>query len=203
VKYRIKTERGRMAGGPMYVLERGMKTEMARSDFRHPHNHFRVRHREHGPANSIFIDGKRNVSHRAMDLRCCDGGAHRLVILGGIKKIAKVCETLVPFMAIFYVGGCIILLVMNASTIPATIQLIVQSAFSGHAMIGGFAGATMKEAIRYGVARGLFSNESAWVAHRSSPPRRKRKTRCARRSFLLPEHSGTRSLSARSLTSAG
>jgi len=53
-------------------------------------------------------------------------------------------------LAIFYVGGCIILLVMNASTIPATIQLIVQSAFSGHAMIGGFAGATMKEAIRYG-----------------------------------------------------
>jgi AGCS family alanine or glycine:cation symporter len=82
------------------------------------------------------------------------------VILGGIKSIAKVCEFLVPFMAIFYVGGCIILLVMNASTIPATLQLIFQSAFTGHAMFGGFAGATMKEAIRYGVARGLFSNES-------------------------------------------
>ena len=63
-------------------------------------------------------------------------------------------------MAIFYVGGCIILLLMKFSAIPATLQLIFQSAFSGHAMIGGFAGATMKEAIRYGVARGLFSNES-------------------------------------------
>ncbi|PYJ71313.1 MAG: sodium:alanine symporter family protein, partial [Verrucomicrobia bacterium] len=82
------------------------------------------------------------------------------VILGGIKSIAKVCEALVPFMAIFYVGGCIILLLMKFSAIPATLQLIFQSAFSGHAMIGGFAGATMKEAIRYGVARGLFSNES-------------------------------------------
>ena len=82
------------------------------------------------------------------------------VILGGIKSIAKVCEALVPFMAIFYVGGCTILLLMNASAIPATIQLIFQSAFTGHAMFGGFAGATMKEAIRYGVARGLFSNES-------------------------------------------
>src|SRR5437764_3433806 len=82
------------------------------------------------------------------------------VILGGIKSIAKVCEFLVPFMAIFYVGGCIILLIMNASGIPATIELIVQSAFTGHAMIGGFAGAAMKDAIRYGVSRGLFSNES-------------------------------------------
>jgi AGCS family alanine or glycine:cation symporter len=82
------------------------------------------------------------------------------VILGGIQSIAKVCEALVPFMAIFYVGGCIVLLVMNASGIPATIQLIVQSAFTGHAMLGGFAGATVKEAIRFGVARGLFSNES-------------------------------------------
>ena len=82
------------------------------------------------------------------------------VILGGIKSIAKVCEALVPFMAIFYVGGCFILLLMNASGIPATIQLIFHSAFTGHAMFGGFAGATMKEAIRYGVARGLFSNES-------------------------------------------
>jgi len=83
-----------------------------------------------------------------------------LVILGGIKSIARVCEALVPFMAIFYVGGCTILLLMNASGIPATIQLIFQSAFTGQAMFGGFAGATMKEAIRYGVARGLFSNES-------------------------------------------
>jgi AGCS family alanine or glycine:cation symporter len=63
-------------------------------------------------------------------------------------------------MAIFYVGGCVILLIMNASGIPATLQLIFQDAFTGQAMIGGFAGATMKEAIRYGVARGLFSNES-------------------------------------------
>ena len=70
------------------------------------------------------------------------------------------CEALVPFMAIFYVGGCMILLIMNASRIPSTIELIFQSAFSGHAMFGGFAGATMKEAIRFGVARGLFSNES-------------------------------------------
>jgi AGCS family alanine or glycine:cation symporter len=82
------------------------------------------------------------------------------VILGGIKSIANVCEKLVPFMAIFYVLGCIVLLAMNAAEIPATLSLIVSSAFSGQAALGGFLGASMKEAIRYGVARGLFSNES-------------------------------------------
>jgi AGCS family alanine or glycine:cation symporter len=83
-----------------------------------------------------------------------------VVILGGIKSIASVCERLVPFMAIFYVFGCIVLLIMNASHIPESISLIFTSAFTGQAMIGGFLGAGMKEAIRYGVARGLFSNES-------------------------------------------
>ena len=83
-----------------------------------------------------------------------------LVIIGGIRSIAVVCEWLVPFMAIFYVVGCSIMLVMHASTIPETIGLIVSSAFTGQAAVGGFAGAGVREAMRYGVARGLFSNES-------------------------------------------
>jgi AGCS family alanine or glycine:cation symporter len=83
-----------------------------------------------------------------------------VVVIGGIKSIARVCEMLVPFMAIFYVLGCLILLVMHFEHIPNTLKLILQSAFTGHAVVGGFLGAGMKEAIRYGVARGLFSNES-------------------------------------------
>ena len=83
-----------------------------------------------------------------------------VVILGGIQSIASVCEKLVPFMAVFYVLGCLIILVINAGEIPGTVALIVTSAFSGQAMVGGFAGAGVREAIRYGVARGLFSNES-------------------------------------------
>ncbi len=82
------------------------------------------------------------------------------MIIGGIKSIARVCEALVPFMAITYVVGCIVLLIMHMSTIPDTVVLIFQSAFSGHAALGGFLGAGMKEAVRYGMARGLFSNES-------------------------------------------
>jgi AGCS family alanine or glycine:cation symporter len=83
-----------------------------------------------------------------------------LVILGGIKSIARVCERLVPLMAVFYVVGCMILLLLKADTLPDTISLIVQSAFSGHAAVGGFLGAGVREVMRYGVARGLFSNES-------------------------------------------
>src|SRR5438093_13454867 len=83
-----------------------------------------------------------------------------VVILGGIQSIASVCEKLVPFMAVFYVLGCLIILVINAAEIPRTVALIVTTAFSGHAVVGGFARAGVREAIRYGVARGLFSNES-------------------------------------------
>src|SRR5207244_1419747 len=65
-----------------------------------------------------------------------------------------------PFMAIFYVVGCAILLIIHWQTVPATIILILKSAFTGQAAVGGFMGVTIKEAMRYGVARGLFSNES-------------------------------------------
>ena len=83
-----------------------------------------------------------------------------VVILGGIKSIARVCERLVPFMAITYVLGCLIILGMNLQGIPDTVSIIFNSAFTGQAAIGGFLGAGMKEAIRFGIARGLFSNES-------------------------------------------
>ena len=83
-----------------------------------------------------------------------------VVILGGIQSIARVCEALVPFMAIFYILGCLILLVMKADTLPETLRLIVTCAFTGQAAVGGFMGAGVREAIRYGIARGLFSNES-------------------------------------------
>jgi len=87
-------------------------------------------------------------------------GFTALVIIGGIKSISKVCEKLIPFMAIFYVLGCIVLLIINYSTVPQSVYLILTSAFEGHAVVGGFVGAGVKEAIRFGIARGLFSNES-------------------------------------------
>lgn len=76
------------------------------------------------------------------------------------SSIARVCERLVPFMAIFYMLGCAIILVIGASTIPATIALIFKSAFTGQAAAGGFIGAAIMTTVRYGIARGIFSNES-------------------------------------------
>lgn len=100
-----------------------------------------------------------------------------LVILGGIKRIAKVASFLVPFMAFIYCTGALIVLGFNVESIPAAFKLIFSSAFSGTAAIGGFIGIGVKEVIRYGIARGTFSNEagqgSAPIAHsaaRSDPP---------------------------------
>jgi AGCS family alanine or glycine:cation symporter len=82
------------------------------------------------------------------------------VILGGIRSIAAVCQFLVPVMAGVYVFGCVALLTINADKVPAAIGLIFSEAFTGTAAIGGFVGAGLKEVVRAGVSRGLFSNES-------------------------------------------
>lgn len=82
------------------------------------------------------------------------------VVFGGVKIIARVCGLLVPFMALFYVIGCIIILVINGPYLLPAIKLIVHSAFSPEAAGGGFVGSGVMLAARYGIARGLFSNES-------------------------------------------
>jgi len=91
------------------------------------------------------------------------------VILGGIKRIAKVAEKLVPFMASAYVLGALIIIIINISEVPAALMLIIKDAFSGTAAEGGFLGATVMMAVRWGFARGIFSNEaglgSAAIAH--------------------------------------
>ncbi len=91
------------------------------------------------------------------------------VIIGGIRRIGKVTEKLVPFMGFFYVAGALIIILINISKVPDAIALIIKHAFSPVATAGGFAGAGVAQAIRYGVARGVFSNEaglgSAPIAH--------------------------------------
>ena len=82
------------------------------------------------------------------------------IFIGGTKRLASVVEKVVPLMAAVYIVGSVILLVMNFSNIPEAIKMIFVCAFKPEAVLGGAAGITMKEAIRYGVARGLFSNEA-------------------------------------------
>lgn len=83
-----------------------------------------------------------------------------VIIFGGIKTISNVCTKLVPFMSLIYIVGCIAILIVNGKYIPQTISLIVSSAFSKKALAGGFIGSTLIVAMRYGFARGLFSNEA-------------------------------------------
>jgi AGCS family alanine or glycine:cation symporter len=160
VKYRITTKSGLMAGGPMYVLERGMNARWMGMIFA-----ALTAVAAFGIGNMVQANSISTMVKETFHVSPWVTGAvmtvfTAVVILGGIKSIASVCEKLVPFMAAFYVLGCAVLLVMHASAIPETVKLIVSSAFSGHAAIGGFLGAGMREAMRYGIARGLFSNES-------------------------------------------
>ncbi len=83
-----------------------------------------------------------------------------LVVFGGLKSIARVCERLVPFMSIVYVLGCLVILVINIRYLPSTIALIIFSAFTKRAALGGFIGTSLMAAARAGIARGLFSNEA-------------------------------------------
>src|SRR5437870_6746272 len=145
VKYRITTKDGLMAGGPMYVLERGMKQKWLGVIFAifTAVSAFGIGYMVQANSISSMVNETFRIAPWITGLLMAVLTA--FVILGGIKSIAKVCEALVPFMAIFYVGGCIILFLMNASAIPSTIHLIFQSPSTGHSTSGGFAGATMKD----------------------------------------------------------
>ncbi|QQR74490.1 MAG: sodium:alanine symporter family protein [Holophagales bacterium] len=160
VKYRITTHRGTMAGGPMYVLERGLKMKWLGVIFA-----ALTAVAAFGIGCMVQANSISSLLHETFAISpWWSGGAMTVltavVILGGIRSIARVCEVLVPFMAGFYILGCLVLLFMHWETLPSTVRLIVSSAFTGQAAVGGFLGAGIREAMRYGIARGLFSNES-------------------------------------------
>lgn len=160
VKYRVKTSRGHMAGGPMYVIEKAMNCKWLAVLFAI----FTVI-ASFGIGNMVQANSISTLAKDTFNIPTWVSGfiltiLAAIVILGGVKSIARTCEKLVPFMAIFYCLGCLILLFLNLKGIPATFNLIIKSAFSGHAIVGGFLGAGVKEAMRFGIARGLFSNES-------------------------------------------
>jgi AGCS family alanine or glycine:cation symporter len=160
VKYRVTAANGTMAGGPMYVLERGLRNRPLAVTFA-----ALTAVSAFGIGNTVQANSISTLVRDTFGISTWISGGimtvlTALVILGGIQSIAAVCEKLVPFMAIFYVAGCLIILALNAAEIPATISLILSTAFNGQAAVGGFVGAGVREAMRYGVARGLFSNES-------------------------------------------
>ncbi len=169
VKYRIVNPRGQMSGGPMYVLERALNAKWAGVLFAifTAIAAFGIGNMAQSNAIADMIVAKKDL----FPFHAPDGTIKfvigivlaaftAFVILGGIKSIARFCEFLVPFMAVFYVAGCLVILLFNWDKLASTISLIVTSAFTGQAAVGGFVGAGIAQAMRFGIARGLFSNES-------------------------------------------
>ena len=167
IKYRVRTADGTMLGGPMYAIERGLKIKWLAVAFAVftavaalgigntvQANAISTLLSEPGLFGENFGGISTTVSGLAMAVLVA------LVIIFGVKGIAKVCTAFVPFMAVFYVLGCLIIIFMNWSYMGETISVIFRSAFSAQAAGGGFIGSTVMMAARYGIARGLFSNES-------------------------------------------
>ncbi|MCI7089292.1 MAG: alanine:cation symporter family protein [Prevotella sp.] len=160
IKYRVKTNDGRMLGGPMYALERGLGWKWLALLFAAftALASFGIGSTVQANAMSVMTFESYGVPQWLTGLVVC--GLLSAVVFGGVKSIARVCGFLVPFMALFYVIGCIVILFINAPFVLPAIKLIFQSAFSPEAAGGGFVGSGVMLAARYGIARGLFSNES-------------------------------------------
>lgn len=160
VKYRVKNAEGEMTGGPMYALERGLGMKWLGIVFCvfTAVAAFGIGNTVQANSISLLLDESYNISPHVSGLVMAVLTA--LVILGGVKGIARVCTALVPFMALFYVLGCIYILFVNHAYLWQSVCLIFDSAFSARAAGSGFVGTTVMMAARYGIARGLFSNES-------------------------------------------
>ena len=173
IQYREKTPDGRFVGGPMYYITNGFKNKgfakvlaivfalfgaLAA---------FGIGNMVQSNSISQAMKGTFGVDPLIMGIICAVLAA--IVIIGGIKKIGQVTEIFVPFMAAFYIIGGLIIIIANIGQLPAALGLIIRDAFTGSAAVGGFAGSTIALAMRYGVARGVFTNEaglgSAPIAH--------------------------------------
>ena len=160
VKYRVKADNGQMYGGPMYALERGLNMHWLAILFAvfTALASFGIGCTVQANSIALLASETFGIPTWGVGIFICILTAS--VILGGVRAIARVCTVLVPFMAVLYVLGCIVILCMNSAYVWPALELIVRSAFNPSAAGGGFVGATVMMAARYGIARGLFSNES-------------------------------------------
>ena len=160
IKYRVKMPDGSMLGGPMYALERGLKLKWLAVLFA-----VFTMCASLGIGASVQANAIGTICHETYGVNPAWVGVAiafltALVIIGGVKSIARVCGMMVPFMAVFYVMGCLYILGVNFHYLWPAIKLICQAAFSPEAAGGGFVGGSVIMAMRFGIARGLFSNES-------------------------------------------
>ena len=156
VKYRVQNSKGEMSGGPMYYIERGMKQKWLAILFAGF-----ATIASFGIGSSVQSNSVAQSIHASFGIDGWITGVvltvfTAVVILGGIKSISKVSSVIVPFMAVFYVLGGLIIILLNLDALMPALELIFSDAFTGNAVAGGALGTV----IRYGVARGVFSNEA-------------------------------------------
>ncbi len=166
IKYRVKNSSGEMSGGPMYALEHGLGQRWLSVLFC-----IFTAIAAFGIGNTVQANAiSENVcqltsgflpdEYSRIIIGVVIASVIALVIFGGVKSIARCCTTLVPFMALFYVLGCFYILCVNSSYIIPAIKWILSDAFSTESAVGGAVGSAIMMTMRFGVARGLFSNES-------------------------------------------
>lgn len=160
VKYRVKTADGRMQGGAMYALERGLHMKWLGVLFALFAAVASFGIGSMVQTNAIANVWRENAGADGTLIGFICAGMTVLVIFGGVTAIAKVCEKMVPVMALFYVAGNVIILGYNHDYILPAVKTIVTLAFQPGAAAGGLVGTGIMMAARYGIARGLFSNES-------------------------------------------
>ncbi|MCB2182992.1 MAG: sodium:alanine symporter family protein [Desulfobulbaceae bacterium] len=169
LKYRVVHEDGSVSAGPMYYLQNGLGQKWLGLCFA-----FFAAIASFGignmvQANSVAEPVLTYFGIPKLVTGIIIGLLVFAVIIGGIKRIGRVASKLVPFMALFYILGACIVLFKNIGSLPMAFSIIFHDAFTGTAATGGFAGAAVAQAIRFGVARGVFSNEaglgSAPIAH--------------------------------------
>ena len=160
IKYRVKMPDGTMLGGPMYALERGLKLKWLAILFAIFTMCASLGIGASVQANAISTLCNETYGINPVWVGLAIAFLAALVVIGGVKSIANVCGMLVPFMAAFYVLGCLYILSVNFHYLWPALKLICQAAFSPEAAGGGFVGGSVIMAARYGIARGLFSNES-------------------------------------------
>ncbi|MFI8483280.1 alanine/glycine:cation symporter family protein [Pseudomonas sp. NPDC078700] len=162
VHYREKDSRGEFVGGPMYAIKNGLGKKWAWMGAA-----FAIfgGFAGFGIGNMVQVNSMASAMQETFNVSPLVTGVVSMVlvgmvILGGIRRIGKVAASLVPFMCVAYIIAAIVVLVVNAAAIPAAFDLIITHAFTPIAATGGFAGAAVMAAIRFGVARGIFSNEA-------------------------------------------
>lgn len=171
VRYREVDSRGRYQGGPMYYIKNGLganwKWLAIAFAFFGTIAAFGIGNTFQAKAVADVMSKTFGISNWITGITLAALTA--LVLIGGVKRIAVVAGKLVPFMAIIYVLAALLIIMMNITHVPQALMTIVSDAFTGSAVVGGFAGSTIMLAIQQGVSRGLFSNEaglgSAPIAH--------------------------------------